>query len=345
MKTESIRVREARATEIAAIAEAMAESFRQYGGAFKQNPDWALETLRRDPGTTAAHTHVVTVDGRIASGLHVFERRLRAGAGVARAGCIGNVFTRPAWRGRGLIRKLLAFSHAWMARRKFDFAFLFGNPKVYGGSGYRIVPAWKATIHFESKCFDPIARQVRVRAVRWESDVSFLQTCYAFSNRGGWGGAVRNREYWSDWLRHRQTPHGSKWVPRFTICVVQIQGNTAGYFLVAPDRKTVVEVAARDQASWKPVLAAVARHALRQRKVALNFWSPEWERRWAAIFPRSEDLEKQSPLRIELAEQYGGMVRLLRRSPTFPHRVIGSDALADFLRAQGFLFWSGTDNF
>ncbi|MBI4026331.1 MAG: hypothetical protein HY360_15205 [Verrucomicrobia bacterium] len=71
MKTESICVREARAAEIAAIAAAMAESFRQYGGAFKKNPDWAREILRRDPGTTAAHTHVVTVGGQIASGFSV----------------------------------------------------------------------------------------------------------------------------------------------------------------------------------------------------------------------------------------------------------------------------------
>jgi predicted N-acetyltransferase YhbS len=44
-------------------------------------------------------------------------------------------------RGRGLVKRLLVEAHAALVERGVPFAFLFGEPHIYGSSGYRHLSA------------------------------------------------------------------------------------------------------------------------------------------------------------------------------------------------------------
>jgi len=84
---------------------------------------WLVRTAAGDlVAHTAVHDKVIFVGGR----------DLRIG-GVAEV-CVAHPY-----RGRGLVRRMLAEAHAWMQGEAIPFAMLFGQPKIYGSSGYAII--------------------------------------------------------------------------------------------------------------------------------------------------------------------------------------------------------------
>ena len=80
----------------------------------------------------------VVADGRGHFIAHVgaHEKTARAGAKTYRIAGIAEVCVHPRHRGQGLVRIMLRRVHREMARRGFDFAVLFGDPRVYASSGY-----------------------------------------------------------------------------------------------------------------------------------------------------------------------------------------------------------------
>lgn len=77
-------------------------------------------------------------DGRGALVAHigVHEKEVETGGTTFRIGGICEVCVLPAYRGRGYVRAMLESAHDWLTARGFVFAVLFGNPRVYGSSGY-----------------------------------------------------------------------------------------------------------------------------------------------------------------------------------------------------------------
>lgn len=69
----------------------------------------------------------------------VHEKEIRVGDARHRFGGICEVCVHPDFRGRGMVRAMLAFIHPWLAERGFVFSILFGDPDVYTSSGYRVV--------------------------------------------------------------------------------------------------------------------------------------------------------------------------------------------------------------
>ncbi|MFH1718807.1 MAG: GNAT family N-acetyltransferase [Planctomycetota bacterium] len=66
----------------------------------------------------------------------VHEKYVEAGGRRFRIGGIAEVCVHPEFRGRRFVKAMLACIHDWLIRREFDFAVLFGDPRVYGSSGY-----------------------------------------------------------------------------------------------------------------------------------------------------------------------------------------------------------------
>ena len=64
------------------------------------------------------------------------DKIVRAAGKTYRIAGIAEVCVRPDHRGQGLVRTMLRHVHRGLARRGFDFAVLFGEPKVYASSGY-----------------------------------------------------------------------------------------------------------------------------------------------------------------------------------------------------------------
>ena len=69
----------------------------------------------------------------------VHEKSVDAAGHTFRIGGIAEVCVHPEFRGRGFIKTMLACVHDWLIRHEFDFAVLFGDPHVYGSSGYVVV--------------------------------------------------------------------------------------------------------------------------------------------------------------------------------------------------------------
>lgn len=64
------------------------------------------------------------------------DKIVRAAGKTYRIAGIAEVCVHPDYRGQGLVRTMLRRIHRELARRGFDFAVLFGDPRVYASSGY-----------------------------------------------------------------------------------------------------------------------------------------------------------------------------------------------------------------
>jgi len=74
--------------------------------------------------------------GALVAQAGVHDKQIQADGTTYRIAGIGDVCVHPAYRGRGYVRMMLKCIHDWAPRQGFDFAVLFGDPKVYGSSGY-----------------------------------------------------------------------------------------------------------------------------------------------------------------------------------------------------------------
>jgi len=75
-------------------------------------------------------------DRSIAAHIGVHEKTVTSDGKPYRIGGIAEVCVHPDNRGLGYVRAMLLVIHAWMARHGFVFSVLFGDPRVYGSSGY-----------------------------------------------------------------------------------------------------------------------------------------------------------------------------------------------------------------
>lgn len=87
----------------------------------------------------------------------VHDKTIGTSAGQLPIAGIAEVCVHPDYRGRGLVKRMLAAAHEWMARRDYAFSVLFGNPAVYSSSGYR-------SISNELRMTDPATGEVTVAA-------------------------------------------------------------------------------------------------------------------------------------------------------------------------------------
>lgn len=77
------------------------------------------------------------VGGALIAHVAVHEKEIEFDERVHPIGGIAEVCVHPGQRGEGLVRKMLADVHAWLADHETPFAVLFGETAVYQSSGYR----------------------------------------------------------------------------------------------------------------------------------------------------------------------------------------------------------------
>ena len=78
---------------------------------------------------------------RLVAHLGVHEKVLGVGRSEVAVGGMAEVCVDESQRGQGLVKRLLERAHADLVERGVSFAFLFGEPQIYGSSGYRHVSA------------------------------------------------------------------------------------------------------------------------------------------------------------------------------------------------------------
>jgi predicted acetyltransferase len=124
-------------------------------GAFNQ-PHNAFFQVRRYAQEMPRHRYLFrSREGRLVAHLAVHDKVLGVAGTDLPIGGMAEVCVHEAARGRGLVRQLLARAHQELQDRAVEFAFLFGDPKIYGSSGYHGVAA-------PIRHYDPLTRRFEV---------------------------------------------------------------------------------------------------------------------------------------------------------------------------------------
>jgi len=105
-------------------------------------------------------------DGRLVAHIGVHVKQVLAGEACYPIGGICEVCVHPDYRGRGYVRMMLDVIHQWMGEQDFVFSMLFGDPRIYGSSGYVHVDN---LVHGDADAgWKPVAGLVRaVASVPW----------------------------------------------------------------------------------------------------------------------------------------------------------------------------------
>lgn len=74
--------------------------------------------------------------GRLVAHIGVHEKSAEVEGRTIRIGGIAEVCVHPDCRGRGYVKAMLECVHDWLRRNGYAFSVLYGDPKVYGSSGY-----------------------------------------------------------------------------------------------------------------------------------------------------------------------------------------------------------------
>src|SRR5438132_2951071 len=69
----------------------------------------------------------------------VHEKNIGTGAGDLKIGGVAEVCVASKYRGKGLAKQLLDAIHGCLGERGFEFAMLFGQPRIYESSGYALI--------------------------------------------------------------------------------------------------------------------------------------------------------------------------------------------------------------
>ncbi len=103
-------------------------------------PHEPLFLRRRWLRTAPAHRWLVTdPGGGIVAHCAVHDKIVGSEQGDLRIGGVAEVCVAADHRRKGLVKEMLGAVHAWLRAEGMAFAMLFGHPKVYRSSGYRVI--------------------------------------------------------------------------------------------------------------------------------------------------------------------------------------------------------------
>ena len=121
----------------AAVDDAMDAKLRTLlSTCFTKPQDKVFETRRYFTEPPAHRWIIRGENGDPVAHVAVHDKRVVSGGRSYRIAGIAEVCVHPKARGSGFVRKILGHIHAWAGGEGFDFAVLFGDPRVYGSSGY-----------------------------------------------------------------------------------------------------------------------------------------------------------------------------------------------------------------
>lgn len=78
--------------------------------------------------------------GRLCGQVAIHDKVIGTPIGDIRMAGVAEVCVHPDYRGRGLAHRMMNQMHEWAIAAGFPLATLFGDPRIYGGVGYRAVP-------------------------------------------------------------------------------------------------------------------------------------------------------------------------------------------------------------
>ncbi len=237
----------------------------------QENRQYFVNHWQNDPWRSLETIFVALNDGRIVSTVRVFLRKIYLRGEEVPAGCLGEVCTRPAYRGRGLATRLIQDGITWMHDHGIVISALStgGGGPFYTRLGWQSVPvAWGAArIQAAS---DP-RFDFRPLDLASDEDLAIASRLHRAFGRRFNGIFVRDHpDYWRQWVR---TEAGSLWL------AIQ-SGEPLGYIAVREHwgRTVVMEYGGLPGA--REVFEALLHHTVTQLgRASATMWFP------AAIAP------------------------------------------------------------
>ncbi len=167
-----------------------------------ENRQYFVNHWQNDPWRSLETIFVVLDDGRIVSTARIFLRKIYLRGEMVPAGCLGEVSTHPAYRGRGLATRLIQHSVAWMHDHDIAISALStgGSGPLYTRLGWQSVPVFWGAAHVQAWS-DP---RFDFRPLDLDSDED-LAIASRLHAAFGWrcnGIFVRDHpDYWRRWVR------------------------------------------------------------------------------------------------------------------------------------------------
>ncbi len=102
---------------------------------FTGSEDFVFKERRyfREP---PSHRWIVRDAGAAIAHIAVHEKVVIFNQNSHPIGGIAEVCVHPDHRHQGYVKRILSIIHPWLAKRGFEYAVLFGEPGIYGSSGY-----------------------------------------------------------------------------------------------------------------------------------------------------------------------------------------------------------------
>jgi len=141
-------------------------------------------------------------DNEILSTVRVFHRNIYFNGEEVSMGGIGEVCTKPAYRGRGLSTKLLEAAIHLMEERKIKISMLStGLYSFYARLGWKEITLYEKTVDLTGKCRE----NPNIHPVDFDKDcVQLMKIHKEYNNRLN-GPVVRYEEpYWKNWVKNKQ---------------------------------------------------------------------------------------------------------------------------------------------
>lgn len=166
------------------------ESFRQY---FKNH--WM-----NDPWRDLESIFVAVDEGKIASTVRVFRRKIYLGGQIVDMGGIGEVSTKAEYQNKGLSKKLLALAIKRMQELGIKVSILFtGHDKFgfYNKSGWQNTKRYFNVTSITAK--DEFNHNII--PVNWDTDLAAVSQIHSSYSKCLSGVIVRDsKDYWKDWV-------------------------------------------------------------------------------------------------------------------------------------------------
>lgn len=159
--------------------------------------------FEHDPTFREDLCFVVVDGGRVVSTLQIFRKRVRLKGAVVEVAAVGNVFTAPEHRNRGLASRLLERACSAMAAEGFDLSLLFATRLVfYGRFGWQSHPREFVFIE-PGNCELRAMYPTRRFEMRDLDEVIALYDAYTAHLSGT---TVRDLAYWQGQLHYAGNP-------------------------------------------------------------------------------------------------------------------------------------------
>ncbi|CAM3717581.1 GNAT family N-acetyltransferase [Alicyclobacillus pomorum] len=207
-----------------------------WSSVFPEDASYFAERLAAEADCGLETTWLALVDGQMVSAAQVFPYWARLGKASVRMGGIGNVATRPDYRGRGLARAILNAQIHWMSENGFAVSALYtGIPDFYEALGWRIAP--REMLVVEGPALATLAAEpsapYEVNPYR-ASDAEEVCRLYEAFNAGRPGSRIRELPY--------AQASFDRTVRRGTFLLARRNGRLAGYVRAVPGPEKTVRV-------------------------------------------------------------------------------------------------------